>query len=338
MGFCQNQSFTTFKNANDFGDVGLITQTENNIKYWLDWAFLQIGAWTDITTAQTGDVNAAMMIPARLNWVNEPPAVAGQIWQTRRKDWVWETGVNYIGRDSGVYNPIQISGIYINGTFKSTGLPSGDPYYYYLDYPNGRVTFTNGPIATTSVVTMNYSYRNVQTYRSDQTPWWKTLQYHTMDSPQSQFQQDPKTGDWSIGVFHRIQLPAIMVEALPNTKSRGYELGNGALWLHTDILYHVLCDDAVTRNNLASILNLQTDRDVFFFDTNIVNQSGTWPIDYRGMLINSNRYVDFANPTGVYVWKKVALINTRGSEIQSLNPNLYESVTRTTLEMVFGNI
>ena len=335
MGFCQNQSFTTFKNANDFGDVGLITQTENNMKYWLDWAFLQIGAWTDITSAQTSDVKSSSMIPSRLNWVNEPPAAAGQIWQTRRKDWVYESGVNYIGRDSSVYNPIQISGIYVNSTFYSTGnatLP------YFLDYPNGRVTFTNGPISTSAIVTMNYSYRNVQIYRSDQTPWWKTLQYNTTDSPQSQFQQDPRTGDWSIGVFHRIQLPAIMVEALPNIKSRGYELGNGALWLHQDVLYHVLADDAITRNNIASILNLQTDRDIFFFDTNIVNQSGTWPINYMGSLINTNKYPDFANPTGVYAWKKVALINTRGAEIESINPNLYESVTRTTLEMVFGNI
>jgi hypothetical protein len=306
-------SYTTFKGINNYNDAQLLTELENNLKYWLDWALLSIGGWTDVNRSDTRTFS-----PAKLNYI---PEASGKIWQSARKDWVWETGLNY--NESG--NPIQVSGVYINGIF-TTGC--------YIDYPLGRVVL-NTAISTSSAVTANYSYKNVQVYKADDAPWWRELQFNS--DPSTQFIQDPRTGDWSIAGYNRIQLPAIIMETVPRGTSKGYELGNGALITEQDMLFHILADNRVTRNNLTSMLFLQNDKTIYLFNTNTIAQGRIFPIDYRGTRVNNLNYPDLVSETG-YRWKKCNFTKTNMAEVESINSRLFEGVVRTTLEVVFGNI
>lgn len=313
-------SYVTFKGIDNYRDTQFMAEIENNLKYFLDWGFLCIGAWNN--NYVTGYPSGLGGNPSRLNWVSEPSYNNGQVWQAARKDWVWESGVDYSGT-----NPINITGVLINSIPYSTG--------YYINYPLGRVIFTNA-IPTGSNVQLNYSYRNIQVYKADDAPWWKALQFNT-NASNAQFTQDPTTGDWSIGAYHRIQLPTIVLETVPRGISKGYEIGNGALWVEQDILFHVLTETRKTRNDIISILSLQNDKVIHLFDSNAISRNRSFPLDYRGMRINSVLYPDLVSETG-YRWKKCTFTKTTMAEVETYDTSLYEGIVRSTVEVVFGEI
>jgi hypothetical protein len=312
--------YTLFKGITSYSDVQLMSNIEHNLKMWLDWSLLNIGAWTNAT----GYSGTYYGHPSKLNWVKDASFATGQVWQSNRKDWVWETGINF----NGSLNPIIITGVEINGT--------GNSGNYSINYPLGRVIFT-GAINTGSIITAKYSYKNVQVYRADDAPWWKELQYRSFDSNDSQFKQDPRTGDWSIGAYQRIQLPAIIIETVSKGESKGYEIGNGSLEVNQDVLFHVLADNRRTRNDLVSILFLQNDKYIWLFDSNIINSGQHYPLTASGTKQNGLLYPNFVSATG-FRDKKCRFTKTTMSEVQSVNTNLYEGVVRTTLNVVFGDI
>ena len=43
---------TTFKNINNIGDDYLLNILESNFKMFLDWSFLNIGGWFDVSVDQ----------------------------------------------------------------------------------------------------------------------------------------------------------------------------------------------------------------------------------------------------------------------------------------------
>jgi len=312
--------YATFKGITSYSDTQLMGELENNVKMWLDWSLLNIGAWSNAT----GYSGTYYGHPSKLSMVNDTSYTTGKVWQGNRKDWVWESGVNY----NGTNNPVNITGVTVNNIPMSTG--------YYVNYPLGRVILTTA-IASGSTVTTDYSYRNVQVYKADDAPWWKELQYNSFDSASPQFTQDPKTGDWSIGAYQRIQLPAIVMETVSRGTSKGYEIGNGALEVDQDMLFHVLADNRKDRNNLVSILFLQNDKYIWLFDSNVINSGQNFPLNSRGSRVNSLLYPDLVSETG-FRYKKCQFTKTTMSEVQSANPNLYEGVVRSTLNLIFGEI
>jgi len=311
--------YTTFKTISAYSDVQLLTELENNLKMWLDWSLLNIGAWSNAT----GYSGTYYGHPSKLRWVNDTSYTSGQVWQSNRKEWIWETGVNF----NTSYNPFDITGVNVSGS----GVPAGS---YYVNYPLGRVVFTGFAVNTGANVTLNYSYRNVQVYKADDAPWWKELQYRSFDSADTHFTQDIRTGDWSIGGHQRIQLPAIVLEAVPRGRSKGYELGNSALDVEQDVLFHVLADNRRTRNDLISILSLQNDKYIWLFDSNIINSGQNFPLDAKGSRVKTLNYPDLVSETG-FRWRKCRLANTTMSEVESINPQLYEGVVRTTINLTY---
>lgn len=323
-----NPDYANFKLVDHYSNTQLLTELENNLKHYLDWSFLSIGAWTDVTIQTPSVTDGYGGSPETLRWVDDASYTDGQVWQGFRKDWVYESGVDYIS--GGVtYNPlnIQSSGVSVDSTFQT-----GD---YHINYPLGRVVFDTA-ISTSSTVKLNYSYRNVQTYIADSAPWWRELQLKSLRSDDIHFTQDARTGDWSIGGHHRIQLPAIIVEAVTRGRSRGYELGNQALWIEQDVLFHVLADNRIDRNKIISILQTQTDHTVWLFDSDVVTTNNAFPLDYRGERINGNVYKDLVS-NSTYRWKKCKFLRNEVHELQALHPMLYEGVVRCSCEIVYGS-
>ena len=95
------KSSTTFAHVAHIGNTLLNSELESNLKSFLDWSFLGIGGWSNISIPTSGAYGGTF---DNLRLVDDPAYTAGQIWEAPRKDWVWETGTEYPG-----YNPINIS-------------------------------------------------------------------------------------------------------------------------------------------------------------------------------------------------------------------------------------
>ena len=328
------EDHTKLKGITHVGNSQFTTILENNLKAFVDWGLLGIGAWFDVTIPTSGAYGGSFH---KLRLVDDPSYTAGQVWETPRKDIVWESGVSYQSA-TGV-QPIQISGVFVGGIAKENIYGTGDATYgHYVDYPLGRVVFDSA-ISTSSDVYMNYSYRWVQTYIADKAPWWQELQYRSFRVDGSHISQTG-SGDWSIGGQHRVQLPAVVIEAVPRRYAEGFELGNANLRTFQDILFHIVAESKWQRNQLVDILSGQQDKAIYLFDTNKVAASGAYPLDYRGARVDDPlMYPDLvvSSPDG-YRWRKCWIGKSTLSEVESFHPSLHEAIVRTTFEVVVGNL
>lgn len=321
--------YAKFNGITDYGDTQILTELENNLKQWVDWSLLSVGGWGDVVIQTPAVTDAYGGAQERLRWVDDPAYTDGQVWQGFRKDWVYESGVDFSDYNGDTKNPtnVQDSGVRVDGVFQTTG--------YHVCYPNGQVVFDTA-ISTDSVVDLNYSYRAVQVSVADNAQWWQEIQLQSMRADNIHFTQDERTGDWSIGGHNRIQLPAIVVEAVPRGFARPYEMGNASLWIEQDVVFHILADDRTTRNKLVSMLQVQADHTLWMFDSDAVTAATGFPLDYRGERINGTVYPDIVGDTD-YRYKKCRFIRTEVSEVDTWHPRLYEGTVRTACELVFGN-
>jgi hypothetical protein len=313
---CNNN--TCFKSVNNISDDFLLNILESNFKTFFDWSFLQIGAWFDANindyTFFNSNVEHSTLLP-----VADESYTDGQVWQGIRKDWVWENDVVFNGT-----TPTSISGIYVNDSY----IPKNDSYF--VDYPNGRIIFEE-PQDITSVVRLNYSYKNIQTYRASDSPWFNVIQYNTFETNNPDISRTDD-GSWNISGNHRIQLPAIVIESVARSRSKGYELGNDNLLLEQDIAFYVLAENKNDRNKLLDILRLQQDLHISLYNTNDLAKDDKYPLDYRGdKKANSLMYPDIVND---YAWRVCWIKDVSLFEIDSINPNFHQGLARATVEII----
>jgi len=308
---------TTFKGVSNIGEDFLLNILESNLKMYLDWSFLNIGAWFDVNyNDQTifGSNFHDKLIPVADNSYED-----GQVWQGIRKDWVWENNFTY-----NELSPISISNVVVNGsTINKTN-------NFIINYPLGRLIFNN-PISITSDVRLSYSYRFVQVYRSCDVPWFNTLQYSSFNTANKDITR-MEDGDWSIGSHHRIQMPCIIIDAVSRSRSFPYELGNDNLVIEQDIAFYILAENKNDRNKLLDILRLQKDGFIYLFNTNVLAQNEQYPLDYNGDIISN--FINYPEIVDSYRWRKCWLKNTNLFEIDSVHPGLYQGGIRITAEII----
>ncbi|NDB60662.1 hypothetical protein EB001_19775 [bacterium] len=308
---------TQFKEVHNIGDDFLLNIIESNLKMFLDWSFLNVGAWFDVgMTDQTifGGRTHAQLLP-----VYDPSYADGQVWQGIRKDWVWENGFEY-----NENSPIEINSVDINGT---TVNKTGN---FVINYPLGRIIF-NTPKSLTSTIKANYSYRFVQVHRASDSPWFNIIQQSSYNTANQDIVRT-EDGEWAIGSNHRIQLPAIVIESLPRSRSFPYEIGSNSLIIEQDIGFYILAENKNDRNKLLDILRLQQDHNILLFNTNTLAQNDKYPLDYNGDLKNSPlMYPDIVTQ---YTWRKCWIKNVNLFELDSPNPNLHQGMVRMTTEII----
>jgi hypothetical protein len=316
-----------FVKVDHVGENLLINQMESTLKTYLDWGLLSVGGWTNITTPTSGAYGGTF---DTLRLVSDPAYTDGQVWESARKDWVWETGMDYSGvlsngTATGV-EPVTVTGVSINGTTYGTGDAT---YGHHYNYPLGRVVLDTA-ISTSSTVKAEYSYRNVQVYIADQAPWWDEFQQNSLrvDDPTYSV---AGSGNWSILSNNRVQLPAIIVEAVPRRTFTPYELGSTSQFVYQDVLFHIIADTRWWRNNLVDIISFQKDTTIMMYDNNTVAQSGAYPLDFRGMLVDSSKtYPCLAND---YPYKSMRFFNALVTEMNTINSRLYQGTIRVTFEL-----
>jgi len=320
------QLSTDFKGVRNIGDTLFMNMLEVNLKTWMDWAFLRIGAWNDATIPSPGAFGGDY---TNLRAVQDPSYTNGQVWEAARKDWVWEDSVDYENPDTlTIYNPINpVTNILVNG---------GAAPAHHINYPLGRIIFDTA-LSTTATVAAEYSYRFVQVYIASQAPWWQELQYRSFRVDSGYFTQTDD-GDWAVGGQHRIQMPCIIIEAVPRCRSRGFQLGDGSSWVEQDILCHIIAENRSDRNNLTDVMLRQFDQTIWLFDVDAVAFAGDAPLDVRGEIVdNTKTYVALVDKDTGYRWERCRFMRTECAEVATLNPHLYESVVRLTCESVLDD-
>lgn len=308
---------TTFKNVSSIGNDYLLNILESNFKMFFDWSFLSIGSWFDVTIDQLNIYGGNY--PYRLISVSDPSYSDGQIWQSVKKDWVWESSVVYNNS-----SPINISGIYVNDNLITSG--------YYINYPLGQIVF-DSPISQSASVELNYSHRFIQVYRSNDAPWFNMLQFGSFDTSNKDIVNNEQ-GDWSIGGYKRIQMPCIIIESLPRSRSLPYEIGSGGLILEQDIIFYILAENKNDRNKLLDIIRLQQDNVIYLFDTNKLAIDNKFPLNHNGSLINNPLF--YPDIVDQYKYRKCWFKNISLSELTSNHPNLHTGAVRLTAEIIFA--
>jgi hypothetical protein len=320
-------AYTKFKGVSNPTDPLLMNELETSLKMFIDWGMLAMGLWTNVAVADTSIHDADMSV---LKPVDDPSYTYGQVWVAFRKDFVWESDIPFddAGDDP---EPVVISAVNVNGSDVTSG--------FIVDYPSGRIIFDTA-IPTTSTVKLAYSYRYVQVYSMDDAGWWRELQFKSLRADNIHFTQLPGTnlGDWTIGSHHRVQMPCVIIEVTPRASSSGYELGNTALVIHQDVQFHIMAENGYDRNKITDILRLQDDLTMWIFDSNEVATNDDFPLDYRGMKVNSNTYPDLVDETTGHRWKTCRWTNTVVSDVEMIHPNLFEGTVTSTCDVVYGTI
>lgn len=311
-----NPDYTNFYHISKYGKYNVLSQLEDNFKSFFDTAFLNIGAYTNISRPSSQLYGGDM---SRLSMTEDPSLDSGQAWETSKKDWVWESGVSYA---SG--SPISVSGIYVNNDFYPGPTGYGD-VTYSINYPLGRVVFDE-PIPASSVVEAEYSYRNVQVYKSNEAAWFKELQQYSYDPTKyNNIKQ--------ITSNHRIQMPSVVLEFLPHMVMKPYEIGSTRNIIYQDLMANILTESYSDRAILLDILIQQKDRPIYLYDINKVVNDEVYPLNYNGS-INSNGF-SYSQLVEKPEYK-LSVVYIKGADIIDLNnygQNIYTSSLRYKIEI-----
>jgi hypothetical protein len=315
-----NRSMSQFKGNTAFGEASIKEQLEAGIISYLNWAFLGIGAFVNVYKDNAAYYGGDQ---SQLALVDEPNYTEGQVWQASRYDWVWESGIE---NDT---QPIAISGVWVDGSFRTLNDPSG--YAHYVDYPNGRVIFTSA-ISPSSIVEAEYSFRYTHTISVDQSPYMQLLQFDSLDYSNAQFQQTG-SGMWDDSPYHTVQLPAIGVQ-LTTSSYKPYQIGGGQ-WQYYDVMFTIAAENSHDRDVICDILADQSDRHIYILETNDMASGNAFPINNLGQLQdNPIMYPDLIAEDSGYRYHKCMWRSTQKTDAIRLNQNLFIGRVRTTLELV----
>lgn len=312
-----------FMGVDNIGSTQLLNELQNNYKSFLDWGFLNIGGFTNVSIPTVNISNFDLHI---LKPTKDKNRTDNTVWQSARKDWVYETGISYNGT-----SPLNISGVYVNSVFYPG--PTGNASVgYKINYPEGKIIFNN-PLPSSTSVQINYSYRNIQVYKIDEFPLWKELQHRSLENKPGLSLSDK--GDFSIGSEHRTQLPCVILESVPRANNKPFRLGDKSLIIEQDILIHILSDHSFDKNNIIDIVRLQEDREIWLYNTNSVIKSGIYPLKYDGSKnINGQNYNIIVNNDN-YRWLKCRMSKIDISNIIFDNIRLYGGVVRVSNQIIF---
>ena len=306
-------------------DASLSEILLDNFVNFYDWGLLDKGGFYTISIPQSGIYGGDRH---KLRLVDNPNYTAGQVWEGYRQNWVWEGSGNI---DGVAQQPIDISGVFVDGTFYATGNVTKP---FYIDYPLGRVVFDSAE-STTADVQIEYSHKRVQVTPSEGLSWFQQLQQNSFRTDEN-FQVQGSGGWVRLGET-RVQLPAVAVEVVPARSTQGYQLGGGQ-WVRSDVVFYVMAENHWECVNMVDTIVAQNDRTLELFDTTKVAQSGVSPFTFENGKERELR--GHANPSGLYPtmvenfpFRKCWIYETRGENITQLATDLYLSVARCKTEV-----
>lgn len=297
---------TSFKAASEIGIPQLSDSLETNLVEFFNWAFLNIGGFFTVTIPSSGAYggNEHVLRPVRDNYYSN-----GRVWQSFRKNWVWEDSLDY-----GI-QPISISGIFVdNEYFPASGGT------YNIDYINGRIIFNTG-ISTNSTVTCEYSYKyyNITNNKYD---ILRRIQFNSFRVDNREFSLFG-SGDWDVNPNIRQQLPLINIRVSPSKRFEGKEIGGLSAWIYQDVEIDIAAEsDWDFKQACDFITNDTYQKTIRLFNKQSILENSDYPLQYDGTLNPAAKtYPELVAETGVggHFWKKLVFNNFY---VKDYSPNL----------------
>lgn len=316
-------SFSKLKGVEHIGNALISDQLADNLVAFFDWGLLGVGGFFNVERNQSGVYGGNL---SNLRLSDDIYYSQGQVWEGFRANWVWESGVEYN------YQPIKISGVYVNGTFYSSS--ASGAYEYSIDYPLGRVVFSN-PISVNSTVSLSYSYKYYNFYKSD-VPWFRNIVFDSFRNDDVYFQQYG-SGVWNTLAQNRVQLPAVIVEPVPDRDFDGMQLGGGQ-WMHTDVLFHIFAESPSDRNTIFDVITYQNRKKLVLYDKNRMADDNRFPLTVGGSIASGALTYPLLISSDNYGWKTAFIEKMSGQTLTNIIPNLYMAVVRATFEIEFPEI
>jgi hypothetical protein len=310
---------TQFHHVRSITSKNRLSVLEDNLKSFLDWSFLNIGGFVNVSVPTSGLYGGTSGFH-NFKLSSDPTIQGNKLWEAPRKDWVYESGVSYNSSSPSIF-----SGLYLNNTFLPSPTGSGN-YGYSINYKLGQVQFNNS-VSPTSNVNGSYSYRLVQVYKSSDSLWWKEVQKETYNT--ANFKAN---GDYSITAVHRVQLPAIMIELAGNSILKPYQLGTTDNILTIDVFLHIFAPNASQRNSLTDILLAQKDKVLYLYDCDKAAKNQKYALNQYGSINPSGYSYNQLVDNFKYTWCTIK--DSSLSEINTLSTNLYNSLVRWSVEIL----
>jgi hypothetical protein len=310
----------TLKGFDKILEYTIANETQDNLIEYFDWGLLEKGNYFNVTLGEQ-DYNGNDY--SLLKPTNNTNFLAGEAWEGFRKNWVWQSGVGFdpeplVGSDDSLPG---ISGIYVDNVFYPSD--TAGAYAHNVDYFNGRVIFDN-PIPTGSKVQAEYSYKYISVIYAASVPWLRELYINSMDLS--------NRDNVKVPTEMQIQLPAIAIEIVPTRTLKGYQLGPSGQFVNTDVLFHCIAEDDMTRNKLIDIVSMQNDSTVKMFDSNKIADSGAFPLNSFGYTVSgAPRYPELVDDYGCETFR---MKDTTVQAVDMINSNLYAGVVRITTELI----
>ena len=310
----------TLKGFDSILDYTLNNEIQDNLIEYFDWGLLEKGNYFNVTLGEQ-DYNGndySLLTPS-----TNTNFLSGEAWEGFRKNWVWQSGTGYttepmVGSDDALPG---ISGVYVDDVFYPADTTGA--YAHNVDYFNGRVIFDN-PIPTGSKVQAEYSYKYISLIYAASVPWLREFYVNSMDLS--------NRDNVNVPTEMQIQLPAIAVEIVPNRTMKGYQLGPSGQFVDTDVLFHCIAEDDITRNKLVDIVSMQNDSNVVMFNSNEIAKSGDFPINSLGYTVSGAlRYPELVD---LYGCESFVMKDVNVQAIDMINSNLHAGVVRITTELI----
>lgn len=311
-----NYEYTKFGYVDKYGEFNIIGQLEDNLKSFLDYAFLSIGAFTNVNNPSASLYGGNFHT---LQNVKDPSYSNNTVYETVKKDWVWDTAVDYNGT-----SPIDISGVFVNGTL-ILGPNGNSDYGYTLDYNQGRVIFDE-PLETADTVTMNYSYRTVQVHKDSESDWFKEIQKYSYDPTKF-------TNVSDIISTHRVQMPCIIVELVAGTELIPYRLGTTENIIRQDVILHILAEKYIDRAYILDILLLQKDKVIKLYNIHKIVENSVYPINYNGSKNTSYLNYSEISQNSTYFLRRCHFKDMSLIDLDYLTGSILRASIRTQLEI-----
>lgn len=310
-----NFNYTQFSHVTDINQKNLYSHIETNLKDFMDWSFLQINGYNNVKISS--GINPEHYTLHNIN-TSGIGLVQNTVWESPFKDWVWE--------NIEEQNITQISGIVLNGTPLPAPTGSGN-YGYHINYPLGRIIFDK-PINPNSNVKLEYSYRQIQIYKSEDSPWWKEIQRINYNV----FNNNQFTGQ--LLSEHKLQTPFIMIENIARNQQIPYEIGSSQNILIQDVLLHIFANNPTQRANIVDILLSQKDKGLILYNINNVVKDQAFALNYRGeKQINGLNYSQLVSDSR-YIFKTCFIKNSTLSELNNFSSSLFNGIVRWTIEIL----
>lgn len=315
---------TVFQGIGNISQLSFTDVLNLNIINYLDYGFTDIGGYFNVSRNTDGQYGGKRDV---LRPINDPRFPQNKVWQSRRKNWVWEN-------DLSVGSPIQISGVYINDTLISSG--------YNIDYRNGRVVF-DSVIPASSHVQVEYSYKWVYVDDTQNLPINKRLDRNSFRFEDSNF----VVGSGNLNELSetRVQMPFVGVNVLEERNSKPYEIGSYSTITKNRVILNVFAETKTEARKIADVICAQENRTIPMYDPYTVAISSGSPLDFRGYLVNpSSTWKNLIKPSGQggFLWGGSQNSNTRITKCVAedgdfLHENMYHIAVRLTTETVLYN-